>query len=330
MTTETPTERPLLTATVTNYNYEEYLPRNLESILGQTFDDFELVVIDNASSDRSVEIIREYADRDSRIRLIAREENHGALASQRESCELARGRYRVHIDADDWILKPTAFEQQVAMMEANPEMSFVYSSLTMFGPDEAPILASRPYDRDTVLPGEAALEQVLGFNVNNSGMMLRLASYHQTDGYPDGMPHVDDLVLAARLCEVGSVGYIDDELYAFRQHGLNMHLAPDAGVIREEILPAMDLAIDGPLGDRLSDREAVRRRVVGRALVHLPTQYVFRGQYRDGWRLYAESLRARPIDTLFQLRTLNLIVRTLLGRRAYEWLRTRIGRRRTG
>lgn len=321
---------PRLTATVTNYNYGPFLPRNLESILGQTFEDFELLVIDNASTDDSVDIISDYAARDPRIRLVAHEENQGALASQRESCDLARGRYRVHVDADDWVLDAHAFERQVTMMEQHPEMSFVYSALTVFGPDEKKILTSRPYMGDTVLPGEAALEAVLAFCVNNSGMMLRLDSYRRTGGYPDAMPHIDDMVLAARLCEVGSVGYLDAELYAFRQHGTNLHLAPEIDVIRTEILPAITEAFDGPLGERIPERDRVRERVLKNALVHLPTQYIFRGQYRNGWRLYRESMQAHPRRTLLQPRTLSLVLRTVLGERGYAGgraLAKRFGRR---
>ena len=63
---------------------------------------------------------------------------------------------------------------------------------------------------------------------------------------------------------------------------------------------------------------AARRRAVRRALVHLPTQYVFSGQLAIGWRLYWESAKIHPYDTVSQRRTLALIVRTLLGRRGYE------------
>jgi glycosyltransferase involved in cell wall biosynthesis len=325
--TGAPANAPLLTVTVTNFNYAEFLPQCLDSILGQSWTDFEVLVIDNASTDDSVTVINSYAERDPRIRVIAHRENQGALASQRESCDRARGRYRLHLDADDWILEPTAIESQVSMMETHPDMAFVYSPLTMFGPDGDKILVSCPYTSDVVLDGEVALERVLGFTVNNSGLMLRLDAYHRTAGYPDDMPHIDDLVLAARLCEVGKVGFISRELYAFRQHGSNTHLAPQRDVIRTEILPAIREAFDGPLGDRIEDRERVRRRVVKQALVHLPTQYIFRSQYRAGWSLYRRSLRARPRETLFQPRTIALVLRTALGAQGYEALRRRVSAR---
>jgi glycosyltransferase involved in cell wall biosynthesis len=82
---------PRLSVTVTNYNYADFLPRNVESILAQTYTDFELVIIDNASSDDSIAVIERYASTDPRIRLIAHDVNQGGLASFRESCDVSRG-----------------------------------------------------------------------------------------------------------------------------------------------------------------------------------------------------------------------------------------------
>jgi glycosyltransferase involved in cell wall biosynthesis len=321
---------PTLSVTVTNYNYAAFLPRAIDSILAQSFNDFELVIIDNASTDESLSVILAYDD--PRIRLIAHDVNVGGLASFRESCDVSRGTYRVHVDADDWVLDTDAFRRQVEMLRSHPDMAFVYSSLTIFGGDGQKSWVSRPHQGDTVLRGEQALEDILGFNFGHSGLMFRLDLYRQTGGYPDGMPHIDDLVLAVRLAELGSVGYVDAELYAFNQHGANVHLSPQLSVVRDEVLPMIDAAFNGPLGRVLPDARAVRRRVERRALVHLPTIYIFSGQLRAGWRLYWQSLLARPWLTVAQPRTLSLVARSALGDRGFSALRRQItrvlGRRR--
>jgi glycosyltransferase involved in cell wall biosynthesis len=324
---------PTLSVTITNYNYARFLGQNIESVQSQTFTDYELVIIDNASEDDSVAVIRRYARNDSRIRLIEHAQNAGPLFSHRESCDVARGIYRVQIDADDYVLDATAFERQVAMLDANPAMAFVYSAMTMVAADGAAIHVSRPYDGDVVLSGERALEAVLMFNLTHSGMMLRLDTYRRTAGYPDKYLHVSDMLLGVRLCEMGSVGYIDRELYAFRQHGSNVHLAPQRGVVESDVLSVIDIALSGPLGDRVPDVHRMRRRVVGNALVHLPTQYIFNGDNRNGWRLYWESVRISPLHTIAQRRTLSLVVRTLLGQRGHDavarWARAIDPRRRS-
>jgi hypothetical protein len=212
------------------------------------------------------------------------------------------------------------------MLDDHPEMTFVYSSLTMFDEHGRKSWVSRPHPHDTVLAGELALDQILGFSFGHSGMMLRLDTYRATGGYPDGMPHIDDLVLAVHLAERGSVGYIDAELYAFRQHGATVHMSPQRSVVRDEILPMISDAFDGPLGTRLPDAGRTRRNIERRALVHLPTACIFTDRRRDGWRLYWESVRIRPLLTVLQPRTLSLIARTLLGRRGFDAVRNGVAR----
>lgn len=317
---------PSLSVTITNYNYARFLPRAIESVLGQTYTDFELIIIDNASTDDSLAVIGRYSERDRRIRVVTHEVNQGGLASFRESCEVARGRYRVHVDADDWVISPDAFRLQVDMMEAHPDMAFVFGRLTMFGTEGERSWVSRPHEHDCILTDEQALEDILGFNFGHSGLMLRLDAYHATGGYPDDMPHIDDLVLAIRLANRGTVGYIDDELYAFNQHGANVHMSPQASVVRDEILPLIDEAFASDLARRLPDPEAVRRRVERRALVHLPTAYIFTDRRREGWKLYLLSVRERPLRTVLQLRTLSLVARTVLGQHLFDAARNSVKR----
>lgn len=312
---------PLLSVTVTNYNYARFLDQNIESIRSQGFDDFELILIDNASTDASMEIMQKHASVDPRIRLIGHVENVGRFASLRESCDLARGRYRLHVDADDFVLHREAFKDQVQLMQSNPSMAFVYSSLTQVDAEGHVFHTSHPYPHDVVLRSEFALEQMLTFNINHSGMMFRLDYYRATDGYTEAYPQMSDILLAIRLSEQGDlVGYIDRPLYAFRQHGSNLNLHPHLQIVKHEVLPVIGLAFGGPLGSRVPDRSAVRRRLVRNGLVHFSTQQIFGGQLRVGWQLYWESVKLRPYDTIFQRRTLALLARTFFGPAGYRRL----------
>jgi glycosyltransferase involved in cell wall biosynthesis len=93
---------PLLSMTVANYNYASSCRRNIES-MGETFGDFELILIDNASTDDSVDVLRKFAAADPRIRVVTHGEKGGMIVSLRQSAELSRRTYRVPVDADDWI-----------------------------------------------------------------------------------------------------------------------------------------------------------------------------------------------------------------------------------
>src|SRR3954452_11728872 len=113
-----PVTVPTLSVTVLNYNYGAYLPACLDSILGQTFRDFELIVIDDCSTDNSVEVIQPYLA-DPRVRLVAHQKNVGYCGSLIEGTETqSTGEYVTVISADDLVRRPDAFERQIALLQA--------------------------------------------------------------------------------------------------------------------------------------------------------------------------------------------------------------------
>jgi len=101
------------------YNAEHFLKKAIESILNQTFTDFEFIIIDDCSSDRSASIIHEYIKDDPRIRYIKNEKNLGVAASLNRGIDLARGQFIARMDADD-ISLPERLERQVNHMKENP------------------------------------------------------------------------------------------------------------------------------------------------------------------------------------------------------------------
>jgi hypothetical protein len=149
-------------------------------------------------------------------------------------------------------------------------------------------------------------------------MMIRLDKYRESGGYQSGFKYYDDMLLAVRLCELGDVAYIDKHLYTARQHSKNEHVEPDVRVVRKEVLPIIEIAFNGALSARLPDAASMYRRIVKRALVHHAIFHVFSGRPGQGWRLYWESVKCKPLDTVFQRSTLTLVARTVLGERIYN------------
>ena len=111
---------PCVTVLMSVYNGEKYLSVAIDSILAQTYSDFEFLIIDDASSDGSLEIIKSYID--PRIKLIANPERMGLAANLNRGIQLAGGEYIARMDADD-ISMPQRLEKQVAFMNANPDIA---------------------------------------------------------------------------------------------------------------------------------------------------------------------------------------------------------------
>lgn len=120
------TSIPRVTIGLPVYNGQNYLAETMESLLAQTCTDFELVISDNASTDRTETICREYAVRDERIRYYRQEENVGASANYNRVFELARGVYFKWAAHDD-LLAPTYLERCVAVLDADPDVVLAYT-----------------------------------------------------------------------------------------------------------------------------------------------------------------------------------------------------------
>lgn len=152
MNVGTTEQRPLVSLGLPVWNGEKYLGEAIESLLGQTFPDFELIISDNGSTDRTAEICQAAAARDARVRYHRFPENIGAAKNYNHTFALARGRYFKWAAHDD-LLKPRYLEACVAEFERHPETVVVYprtelidaagrvtgsDPITLAGPDARP------------------------------------------------------------------------------------------------------------------------------------------------------------------------------------------------
>jgi glycosyltransferase involved in cell wall biosynthesis len=126
--------KPLLTVAVTAYNYARYLPVCIESILGQDFTDFELIILDNCSTDNTREIVMGYMEKDSRIQYIRHDQNVGLLINFNYSCKVGTGKYYSIISADDFIL-PNHFSCLMGLLLENPHCPLAYSRISQVDQD---------------------------------------------------------------------------------------------------------------------------------------------------------------------------------------------------
>ncbi len=118
--------KPKISVVMSTYNRASFLPRSIESILNQTFTDFEFIIINDGSPDNSAEILKKYAKQDSRIRVITNKQNKGLIYSLNKGLDEAKGKYIARMDDDD-IALPNRFEKQYAFMEKNKDFAAVGS-----------------------------------------------------------------------------------------------------------------------------------------------------------------------------------------------------------
>lgn len=119
---------------ITSYNYEKYIAEAIESVIAQTVEDWELIIVDDGSKDNSVEIIKEYCAKDSRIKLFQHfnDANKGLKASILLGLEKTQYDWVVFLESDDCI-EPNYLEEKINFVRMYPECGFIYNHVSLFG-----------------------------------------------------------------------------------------------------------------------------------------------------------------------------------------------------
>jgi glycosyltransferase involved in cell wall biosynthesis len=312
--------------TVLNYNYGRYLGQCMESILAQTLDDFEVIVVDDCSTDGSLDVVRPYVA-DGRVRLVAHEANRGYLASLIEGTEAhSRGEFVSVISADDLARRPDAFERQVAMLRAHPGAGFCFSHYEkLLGAEGLSLGIHESLAGDAVVPGAEAFRRLASdpmMRVLHTGTVIRRHAYVAAGGYRHDVPHALDLAMWLALSMRGDVAYIADSLYAYRQHDSQM-----SGSLRgyralmRETFQLVDEAI-AEARERGIETAGLRRGVSRAYLFGWAMDEAFRGARALPMRRCLEALRLRPVDALASRAFWVILLRAALGARAFGALRS--------
>jgi glycosyltransferase involved in cell wall biosynthesis len=205
---------PAISVLMPVYNAERYLLAAVESLLAQTFEDFELLVLDDGSTDNSLSILREFEANDSRIRVRSRE-NRGLVASLNELIAIARGRYLARMDSDD-VCRPQRFARQITYLDAHPECVAAGTRVLFIDPEGMPIFApDNKLTHEEIDSGH--MSGVRGMRICHPSVMMRKAAVMQVGKYRDRR-FAEDLDLFLRLAEIGRLANLPEVLFEYRQH----------------------------------------------------------------------------------------------------------------
>ncbi len=207
---------PVVTVLMPVYNSERYIAKAVKSILDQTFRDFELLVINDGSTDRCIDIIRGFSD--PRIRVIDTE-NQGVAAALRLGMELARGVYIARMDADDECL-PGRLEIEKHCLDKYSEIAVVHGSVEYVDSEGAPLI----FVRDE---GHSNIDTKWLLNWKNllihPTVMLRASVLKEHSlNYRLEMNRAEDFDLWNRVAQVGDFMYLPDVLVKYRVHSENV------------------------------------------------------------------------------------------------------------
>ena len=202
------------------YNGERYLSLAIESILKQTFKDFEFIIVDDGSTDRSLEIIRKYEKKDSRIRVLV-QENQGLAAALNNGIAMACGKYIARMDDDD-ISLPKRLDIQYNFMEAHPEIlacGGISVIINKWGDEymfwekqeDAPMIDDfAEIDSKHIISGASSL--------CHPSSIFRKAAWEAVGGYSADLRYAQDLDLWLKMGEHGALTNLQEPLILYRFH----------------------------------------------------------------------------------------------------------------
>jgi len=196
------------------YNAEKYIKEAVDSILNQTFSDFEFIIINDGSTDGSLALLEDYAEKDDRIRLISRE-NKGLVATLNEGLALAKAPLIARMDADD-ISMPERFEKQVDYLSKNSNCVLLGSRVKIIDEDGDELCEMGDYYSSEEL--DAGLLAGKGQLIYHPSIMVRKSVVDLLGGYRDIYPQVEDLDLFLRISEVGEIQNLREPLLKYREH----------------------------------------------------------------------------------------------------------------
>lgn len=208
------------------YNYGHFLPTAVASILEQPDVEVEVLVVDDASPDGSVEVARDLAAADGRVTVIEHAVNRGHIATYNDGLERATGEFTVLMSADDR-LAPGSLARAVDLMRARPDVGMVYGTVLDFV-DEPPVVGTRASAWAVWSGADWYRARVqAGTNVIRSPeVVLRTAVQRAIGGYDPALPHTGDLEMWLRAASIAGVGRVVGAPQAFyRVHATNMHTA---------------------------------------------------------------------------------------------------------
>ncbi len=272
---------PLVSVIIPNYNYSQYLREAIDSVLAQTYEQIEIVVVDDGSTDGSPEVLDSYDDRIVAIF----QTNCGVSTARNNGVSRSRGEFIAFLDADDaWL--PAKIESQMKMFQADAEIGLVHVGVV-----EIDGSGKSLFERTNGMDGwvsEALLRferpVILG---GGSGLMVPRRVFEEVGGFDTQLSTSADWDMFYQICSRYSVGFVSEILLKYRIHSSNMH--GNIAAMEHDMMIGFEKAFaNGGTADR--------RKCYGNLHKILAGSYFRSGKYVDFARHSFKSIVNKPTN----------------------------------
>lgn len=208
--------KPEVTVYIVSHNYGKFLEKSIDSVVNQTFSDWELIIIDDCSSDNTIDIAKKYIDeKNTKIKLLQNKKNKGLQKIANEAASKASGKYILRLDADDY-LHLNALEKLYMKAESNPDASLIYSNFYYI--DEIGNIIGQENSFNRVADGEAS--DLIA--PHGACSLIPLSLLNSVGGYNENINAQDGWDIWYKLSRVGKCLKVNDPLFYYRQHSTSL------------------------------------------------------------------------------------------------------------
>ena len=194
------------------YNAERHLESAVKSVLNQTYPNFEFIIIDDASTDQTKDLLRKITD--ARVKIIYNEKNLGLTKSLNKAFQIARGKFLARMDGDD-LSAPHRFEKQLTFLKNHPDYALVGSSYYQINQDDSIISVVKVLTDDLSIKKGLKKQNWFG----HGSVMIRKEAFDKVGGYDERFIFAQDYDLWLRISEHWKVANIEEPLYFWRVSG---------------------------------------------------------------------------------------------------------------
>ncbi len=286
------------------FNGSDYIAESIDSVLSQTYEDFQLVVCDNCSTDNTEEIVRSF--RDARLKYVRNAENLGLVGNFNRCLEHAKGEY-VCIWHHDDVMLPDNLKLKVQLLEEHPDVGFVHSNLVLIDEKGAVVAGEIWYEgsrHDYIEDGRTAVREYLqylpsGASIFIGAVLARRSHYEKVGEFNPALPHCVDSDMWMRMMLLCKIACIGTPLVKYRVHSTSAssHWGDYASVpyIKEHYLAATIFFNRHP--DQIPQVELLKSKTYlafGETALNLSNNAMGEGDFRKGKALFKESLSFSP------------------------------------
>jgi glycosyltransferase involved in cell wall biosynthesis len=237
---------PRVSVTIPTFNCAQYLCRAVDSVLSQTYGDYEIIVVDDGSTDNTQQILRQYGDK---VRY-AYQPNGGLSSARNLALSLVRGEFIAYIDADD-LWYPTRLDKQVAFLDAHAECGLVHSDFAVIDETDAVIHRSLNSETQRYYPeGHCLLDLLRRSHIQVPTVLERRECIAQVGNFDLRLKTAQDYLHWIRIAMAGmAIGYIAEPLAVYRRMSSSLSSSPRR-VLEDYVTIFELLASDGSLASR--------------------------------------------------------------------------------